>query len=143
MRIFKAKTHQLLWETATVTITGLALVAWKGIADIWFLVTLLVGYLTYRLFLAGAAIKTVTLLDDGVDIAPLLPWFKSRRWLRDDLATYDSVAVKRRPFMGIVTPKEGKQEVIWASGTNQFIELDELLRNLLPAPQKQERVRDC
>lgn len=140
VRVFKAKWNKLLLEVAGVIIAGVALVAWKGVASPWFLVIFLVGYLAYRHFLAGAAIKTVMLQEDGVDIVPLFPWFKRRRWPSDGLATYKSVALRGQPFMGIVTPKEGKHEVVWALGTDQFMDLDRLLSRLLPPPQEQEDV---
>jgi hypothetical protein len=34
-------------------------------------------------------------------------------------------------------PKVGKMEMLWASGTERFSELDELLSNLLPPPEEQ------
>ncbi len=144
VRIFKSKWSQLLLEFVGVIGVGVALVLWKGEAITWFLVIFLVGYLAYRLFMTGAVVKTVTLRCDGVDIEPLLPWFKPRRWHSDELGTYKSVALtgrlKSQPFMGILTPKEGKHEIIWASGTDEFAALDELLSRLLPPPVEQERV---
>ena len=123
-------------EAAVVIGGGVAFVLWKGVSITWLLVIVLLGYFGYRLFTTGAAIKTVTLRGDGVDVLPLLPWFKPRRWQSDELATYKSGRLMGRPFMGILAPKEGKHELLWASGTDQFPVLDELLSRLLPAPQE-------
>jgi hypothetical protein len=135
---FKAKRRQLLLEVVAVIGVGVLLVIWKRAAISWFLVTFLLAYLAYRLFLSGETIKTVRLSPDGVDVVPLLPWFKPRKWQMDEIAAYRSVAfrgnVHGKPFMGILTPKEGKPETIWASGTDRFFILDEFLSKLLPTP---------
>ncbi len=120
-----------------MTICGILLVTWKGVEATWFLALFLLGYTAYRLVLVGGVIKAVKLRTDGIDILPLFPWFKPRRWQSHELATYKPVLVKGTTFMGIVTPRQGKQEIIWASGTDQFTELDQLLRQLLPPPEEQ------
>jgi hypothetical protein len=140
-RTFKAKRNQLIVEFLGVLGAGVVLVFWKGAAVTPFLVVFLVGFLVYRLLLNGIAIKTVILRSDGVEIVPLFPWLKPRRWNSDQLASYKSGAlsgrVKSRPFVGFLMPKVGKTEMLWASGTERFSELDELLSNLLPPPEEQ------
>ena len=42
--------------------------------------------------------------------------------------------------MGILAPTEGKHEIIWSSGTDQFPALDESLSGLLPPPDETESV---
>ena len=71
--IFKAKLSQLLLEFGLALIAGIALVAWQGKAIKWIPVVAMAGYLIYRLFITGAAIKTVRLNDDGLEIVPLFP----------------------------------------------------------------------
>lgn len=143
-RTFKAKWNQFLIEIVGVFGAGIALVVWKGVAVTWVFVLLLAGYLVYRLVLNGAVIKRVTIRPDGLEVVPVLPWFKPRRWQSAELATYKSVALKgrlkSRPFMGIIAPKEGKHEIIWGSGTDEFSALDEVLSSLLPSPQESEHV---
>jgi hypothetical protein len=139
-RIFKAKRNQLIVEFLGVLGGGMVLVFWKGAVVTPFLAVFLVGLLVYRLMLNGIAIKTVILRSDGVEIVPLFPWFKPRRWKSDQLASYKSGAlsgrVRSRPFVGFLMPKVGKVEMLWASGTERFSELDELLSNLLPPPEE-------
>ncbi|MCL4177547.1 MAG: hypothetical protein KJ072_07345 [Verrucomicrobia bacterium] len=140
-RTFKAKRNQLIVEFLGVLGAGVVLVFWKGAAVTPFLLVFLVGFLVYRLLLNGIAIKTVILRSDGVEIVPLFPWLKPRRWKSDQLASYKSGAlsgrVKSRPFVGFLMPKVGKMEMLWASGTERFSELDQLLSNLLPPPEEQ------
>lgn len=137
---FKAHWSPLLLEITGVIGGSGVIVLWQGVSVTWVLVTLLLAYLGYKLFVTGAAVKTVNLRMDGIDVIPLLPWFKPRRWRMEELATYKAVAfagrLKGRPFMGILAPKDGKHEMIWASGTTQFSVLNELLSRLLPPPQE-------
>ena len=141
VRMFRAKRAQLLFEVVAVIVAGVVLVIWKGAAINWFFAVFLLGYLSYRFFPKGITLKTVRLRSDGVDIVPLLPGFRARRWQSEELATYKSVAfrgrINSRSFMGILTPKEGKPETIWASGTEGFSILDESLSKLLPPTLEQ------
>lgn len=140
-RTFEPRLRQVYFEITAVILGGTVFLICKGFS--LFLLWFLAGYLAYRLLLFGGVFKKVILRDDGLEIVPLFPWFKRRRWKSEDLATYKSAGMKgiwgrNVVLCGVVNAKDGQHEVLFPNGTEQFEALDNLLKQLLPEPKNDQ-----